>query len=105
MDAEYGGEANYLYVRSFRKFILQELTKVNIEFGLVVISYNLLKQAEKNHLLQKEDPENEKTRREQILYLIGFYCLIRVFLLIPLLTIMKSFRLQANTRFHVVVFT
>ncbi|WP_259373296.1 hypothetical protein [Weizmannia acidilactici] len=29
---------------------------------LVAIAHNLLKQAEKNRLLQKKDPENKKTR-------------------------------------------
>jgi len=39
--------------RSFRRFSLRGLAKINIEFGLVAIVHSLLKQAEKNRLLQK----------------------------------------------------
>ncbi|GER67742.1 hypothetical protein BpJC4_22130 [Weizmannia acidilactici] len=46
--------------RSFRRFSLRGLEKVNIEFGLGAIVHNLLKQAEKNRLFQKEEKPSRK---------------------------------------------
>jgi transposase len=50
--------------RSFRRFHLRGLDKVNIEFGLVAMAHNLLKQAAKNRLFdpeyrQKKNPDEK----------------------------------------------
>ena len=47
--------------RSFRRFSLRRLTKVTIEFGLVAIAHNFLKQAEKNRSFEEESLKNNKT--------------------------------------------
>lgn len=50
--------------RSFRRFSLRGLVKVTIEFGLVAIAHNFLKQAEKNRSFEEENRKNNKSHEE-----------------------------------------
>lgn len=52
--------------RSFRRFSLRGLAKVTIEFGLVAIAHNFLKQAEQNRLFEEENLKNSKTHGENL---------------------------------------
>ncbi|WP_438824470.1 transposase [Bacillus sp. JJ864] len=52
--------------RSFRRFSLRGLAKVTIEFGLVAIAHNFLKQAEKNRSFEEENLKNRKTHEENL---------------------------------------
>jgi transposase len=52
--------------RSFRRFYLRGLDKVNIEFGLAAIAHNLLKKAEKNRLLKEENSSTRKNPRRNL---------------------------------------
>ncbi|AWC27666.1 transposase [Bacillus cytotoxicus] len=57
--------------RSFRRFSLRGLAKVTIEFGLIAIAHNFLKQVEKTARLRKKIEKITKPT-EKIHFLRGF---------------------------------
>jgi hypothetical protein len=57
---------------------LRGLTKVNIEFGLISIAHNFLKQVEKNHLFQEENPNLCKKPSDKFVFSVGFRHLKRL---------------------------
>ncbi|NIK30826.1 hypothetical protein FHS45_003985, partial [Thalassobacillus devorans] len=58
--------------RSFRRFFLRGLDKVNIEFGLVAIAHNFLKQAEWNRLFHRGNKLTTKKPRRKINFFVVF---------------------------------
>ncbi|PFJ19201.1 hypothetical protein COD67_19820 [Bacillus cereus] len=57
--------------RSFQRFSLRGLAKVTIEFGLVTIAHNFLKQMERNRSFEEENRKNDKPTGK-INFLRGF---------------------------------
>ncbi|ENQ3078311.1 transposase [Bacillus cereus] len=52
--------------QSFRRFSFRGLVKVTIEFGLVAIAYNFLKQPEKNRSFEEKDKKRINPHGESL---------------------------------------